>query len=232
MTTELTISYSTLLSTLPMGGNWADFLLLSWTDITAKVQPFLAEHWLDILGTITGLIYIYQEYKASIWLWLTGIIMPIIYIFVYLDAGLYADFGMQVYYTLAAIYGFVAWKFFKKDDSESDSAEITHLPKKYILPSIVAFAVLWYGIFLILIHFTNSNVPVLDSCANALSVIGLWALAKKYIEQWWIWVVVDAGLSALYVYKEIPFTAGLYALYVIIAIAGYFKWKRMMVTDE
>ena len=58
---------------------------------------------LDVVGTIIGLIYIYQEYKASIWLWLTGIIMPLVYTFVYYEAGLYADFGMQIYYTLAAI---------------------------------------------------------------------------------------------------------------------------------
>ena len=66
---------------------------------------------LDVVGTIIGLIYIYQEYKASIWLWLTGIIMPLVYTFVYYEAGLYADFGMQIYYTLAAIYGFLYWKF-------------------------------------------------------------------------------------------------------------------------
>ena len=53
-------------------------------------------------------------------------------------------------------------------------------------------------------------------------------LTKKYLEQWWIWIVVDAELSALYVYKDIPFTAGLYALYVSIAIAGYRRWKKEM----
>ena len=51
-------------------------------------------NWLDIAGTIIGLVYIYQEYKASIWLWVTGLIMPMVYMFVYYEAGLYADFGM------------------------------------------------------------------------------------------------------------------------------------------
>lgn len=74
-----------------------------------------------MLGCLVGLIYIYQEYKASIWLWLTGIIMPVIYMFVYYEAGLYADFGMQIYYTLAAIYGFLYWKFGPKKGGEGDS---------------------------------------------------------------------------------------------------------------
>ena len=67
-------------------------------------------------------------------------------------------------------------------------------------------------------YLTASEMP--------LVFIGLWALAKKYLEQWWIWIVVDAELSALYIYKGIPFTAMLYALYTVIAVAGYFKWRR------
>ena len=95
---------------------------------------------------------------------------------------------------------------------------------------MVLFLALWGAVYYILITFTNSNVPVLDSFVNSLSIIGLWALAKKYLEQWWIWFVADIELSALYFYKGIPFTAALYALYALIAIAGYFKWKRMMLT--
>jgi len=73
-------------------------------------------------------------------------------------------------------------------------------------------------------------VPVLDSFGNALSFIGLWWLARKYVEQWLLWIVIDAELSALYVYKGLPFTAGLYALYVAIAVAGYFKWKKAAIS--
>ena len=69
---------------------------------------------LDLIGAVIGLIYIWQEYKASPWLWITGVIMPVVYMFVYLEAGLYADFGMQVYYTGAAVYGLLVWKFGRK----------------------------------------------------------------------------------------------------------------------
>lgn len=201
------------------------------------MQQFLSDHWLDILGTITGLVYIYQEYKASIYLWLTGIIMPVIYIFVYLDAHLYADFGMQVYYVLAAVYGFLTWqwnKFMKKGDGSRHTEElpITHMPLRAVIPAVAVFLVMWVGIYYILILFTNSTVPVLDSFGNALSIIGLWALARKYVEQWLIWIVADIELSALYVYKDIPFTAMLYALYVVIAVAGYRKWIQIMTKEK
>lgn len=191
-------------------------------------MDFISQHWLDITGTIIGLIYIWQEYKASIWLWLTGIIMPLTYTVIYWDAGLYADFWMQIYYTLAAVYGFFAWMFSQKKSGKTPEKSIVHFPVKLVFPVFLLFIALWGILYWILIRYTNSNVPLLDSFGNALSIIGLWALTKKYLEQWWIWIVVDAELSALYVYKDIPFTAGLYALYVAIAIAGYRRWKKEM----
>ena len=184
---------------------------------------------LDITATIVGLVYIWLEYKASIYLWIVGIIMPLIDIFLYYEAGLYADFGMAIYYALAATYGYVVWKFGKRNNQGTkEELPITHFKQSQILPAILAFLVIWLIIYEILVHFTNSDVPITDSFANALSFIGLWALARKYLEQWIIWIIVDIVLSALYIYKGIPFKAGLYALYVIIAIAGYHKWKKMI----
>ncbi|WP_077197393.1 nicotinamide riboside transporter PnuC [Prevotella ihumii] len=185
---------------------------------------------LDVMGTIIGLVYIYQEYKASIWLWLTGIIMPAVYTVVYYEAGLYADFGMQIYYILAAVYGYLYWQFGKRHKTQEE-VKISRFPRHKLLPSFIVFFALWGLSYFILITFTNSTVPVLDSFGNSLSFLGLWALAKKYIEQWWIWIVADVELAALYVYKGIPFTAGLYALYAVIALAGYYKWKKMMMEE-
>lgn len=184
---------------------------------------------LDITATIVGLVYIWLEYRASIYLWIAGIIMPAIDIFLYYEAGLYADFGMAIYYTLAALYGYAVWKWGKKRGTAADEQlPITRFPKRKVLPVALLFAVAWAAIYEILIHFTNSDVPITDSFANALSFVGLWALARKYLEQWMVWIVVDVVLSALYIYKGIPFKASLYALYVVIAVAGYFKWKKMM----
>ena len=125
-------------------------------------------------------------------------------------------------------------KFMKKGDGSRHTEElpITHMPLRAVIPAVAVFLVMWVGIYYILILFTNSTVPVLDSFGNALSIIGLWALARKYVEQWLIWIVADIELSALYVYKDIPFTAMLYALYVVIAVAGYRKWIQIMKKEK
>ena len=198
----------------------------------ADIQTFLAEHWLDMLSTVLGIIYIILEYKAHIALWLVGIVMPAIDIYLFWSVGLYADFGMAIYYTFAALYGYAVWKFGrKKNQKANEQLLITHFKRSLILPSVLVFLAAWLGIYEILIHFTNSDVPVTDSFINALSFIGLWALARKYLEQWAVWIVVDAVSAALYAYKGIPFKAGLYALYVI-AVMGYCKWRKMMTENR
>lgn len=188
--------------------------------------------FLEIIGTIVGLVYLYLEYKASIHLWIAGIIMPAIYIFIYWDAGLYADFGINVYYLLAALYGWFLWKYGNKnkcsDASNGNELPISKIPKRLIFPSILVFVLTFILILYILISFTDSNVPYLDSFTTALSIVGMWMLARKFIEQWWVWIVVDLVSAGLYVYKELYMTSGLYALYAVIAFFGYLNWKKLM----
>lgn len=196
------------------------------------------EHSLEIVGTLVGLLYLWLEYRASIYLWIAGIIMPAIYIFVYYDAGLYADFGINIYYLIAAIYGWTMWKYgvflrkkilHRKEEKRAGELPITRMPRRYLLPLTAVFAVTFIAIAWILIRFTDSDVPWLDSFTTALSIIGMWMLARKYVEQWWAWIVVDMVSCGLYISKGLDFTAVLYGLYTIIAIFGFFKWKKMMV---
>lgn len=190
------------------------------------MMDFITSHGLDIFTTVLGLVYILLEYRASIWLWVVGIIMPALDIWLYWSHGLYGDAGMAVYYTLAAVYGYAVWKWGK--NSEVKELPITYMKKSLYLPTLVCFLLAWAATYYILVTFTNSTVPLQDSFTNALSFVGLWALACKYIEQWFFWIIVDAVCCYLYVVKGIPFKALLYGLYVVIAIAGYRKWKQMI----
>ena len=187
----------------------------------------MALDWLDIATTILGLIYIWLEYRAHIALWVVGIVMPALDVYLYYRHGLYGDAGMAVYYTVAAVYGLLVWKF-KKTKKSHQSLPIIPMPKEQYLPAAVFFFAAWALTYYVLITWTNSTVPVLDSFTNALSFVGLWALARKYLEQWFFWIVVDAVCCVLYVQKGIPFKAGLYGLYVVIAVFGYLKWKKMV----
>ena len=183
---------------------------------------------LEIIGTIVGLAYLWLEYRASIYLWIASIIMPAIYMFVYYEAGLYADFGINIYYLGAAVYGWLVWKFGHNSENETQEMPITHMPKRSWLKAGVVYVVAQFFIAWILINYTDSDVPWWDAFTTALSMVGMWMLARKYLEQWWVWIVVDVVCVGLYIYKELYFTAGLYALYAIIAIFGWLNWKKLM----
>ena len=182
---------------------------------------------LEIIGTLVGLVYLWLEYRASIYLWIASIIMPAIYIFIYYKAGLYADFGINIYYLGAAVYGWLVWKYGTKT-KENKELPITHMPIRSWLKTGFVFCMALFLIAWLLINFTDSDVPWWDSFTAALSIIGMWMLARKYVEQWWVWIVVDVVCVGLYIYKNLHFTAALYALYTIIAIFGWLNWKKLM----
>ena len=193
------------------------------------MTEFLQAHWLDMLTTVLGLAYKILEYKASVWMWLAGFLMQALGLVLYYQKGLYADCGMEFYYLAMTVYGY--WRWVRGGASaDSKPLEIRHFPKRLILPWLAVIGVVWMVIYWLLLSFTNSNVPLTDSFTTALSIVGIWALAHKYLEQWAIWIVVDIVTCVLYFYKGIPFKASLYCLYVFIAVAGFFKWRRMMKT--
>lgn len=187
-------------------------------------------NYLEIIGTVVGLIYLWLEYKASVYLWIASVIMPAFYIVIYYQAGLYADLGINVYYVIASVYGLVVWLKGRKQGNANEVAEIpiSDTPTKLYLPLIGITCVLTIVIAQILLRYTDSNVPWADSFTTALSIVALWMLARKYTEQWLAWILVDVVSCILYIYKDLYFTSGLYALYSLIAYFGFLKWKKMM----
>ena len=185
--------------------------------------------WLELTGTLVGLIYLWLEYRASVWLWAANIVMPLIYIFVYYDSGFYADMGINVYYLIASLYGWIMWRRGRDNGKE---LPISHTPRREIALMGSIFAVLMLGIWLILINFTDSTVPLGDTFTTVLSVVALYMLAKKYVEQWLVWIVVDVVCAGLYLYKGLYPTAVLYLLYSVVAWFGYRRWLKMMKNDE
>ena len=185
---------------------------------------------LDLVTALLGLAYILLEYRASIWMWAVGFVMQALGIVLYYQKGLYADCGMEFYYLAMTVYGF--WKWRRPNDQTTKRpnapSPITHIPPRVAIRWTIIALTLWLIIYLLLVSLTDSRVPVADSFTTALSLIGIWALARKYLEQWFIWIAVDVVTCALYFYKDIPFKASLYALYVVIAVFGYRKWRRMM----
>ncbi|MBR5465661.1 MAG: nicotinamide mononucleotide transporter [Alistipes sp.] len=184
--------------------------------------------FLQIVGVALGLLYLYLEYKADIRLWIVGLIMPCVHGLLYFKAGLYADFSMQLYYILAGLYGWIVWHNAPRKKSSS-ARQIQHTPTRWIVPLVVVYGAAHALIYLFLTHYTNSTVPFWDALTTALSVVAMWMLSRKLIEQWLVWGVVDLITVGLYLYKGIPLTACLYGLYTILAVVGWMRWRKLSI---
>lgn len=179
---------------------------------------------LQIVGLLLGLLYLWLEYKANIWVWIVGAIMPLVHGVLYLTSGIYADAAMQLYYVAAGLYGLMVWR---RAPKKQNDGKIKHTPCSWYLSLVAVYAMLHVAIYLFLTEFTDSRIPVFDSMSTALSIVAMWMLSRKLVEQWLVWFVVDMISVGLYIYKGIPWTAGLYTLYCVLAIVGYMRWRKL-----
>lgn len=183
-------------------------------------------NWVEIIAAALGLIGIGLQIKQSHWYWLTSILMVTLYIFVFYHSKFYADMSFQFYYLIVSIYGWYLW-LTKREKSDSESEyTVNKLNGKQLTISLLVSAALFVVTYFILKCFTDSPVPIGDAFTTALSITATWLLAKKYLENWLFWIVVDAVSTALYIIKGLYPTIILFTVLTILAIVGYFKWRK------
>jgi nicotinamide mononucleotide transporter len=186
---------------------------------------------IEIVGAMVGLIYLYLEYKASFWLWSAGIFMSLFYVYIYYHGKFYADMATYTYYLGANVYGLILWKK-GSQNSHKEEVGFSHVSKKKIPLLTAILLLLWLAIYIILSEFTDSPVALGDSFTTALSVIAMWLMAKKHVDHWLLWIVVNVISCGLYIWKGLYPTAVLFVVYTVVSVLGYFRWKRMVCYKE
>jgi len=184
---------------------------------------------LEIAGFITGLLCVYLAARNNIWNWPMAIVSVTLYIFIFLDARLYADMGLQVYFLAMNIYG---WYFWSQKNAEEEKTPVLRITMREVLASAVIIAIITPGLGYTLIklapvlHYKPASFPYLDSFCTACSLVAQVFLARKVLENWLIWIFVDIIYVGVYVFKDLDLTAIMYAVYVAIALLGYIDWKK------
>lgn len=181
----------------------------------------------EILGILTGLVCVWFNSKQNIWGWPTGILSVAFYAVVFYDVKLYADMGLQVVFFFLSVYGWYEWLYGGKNKHE---LVITLLPTRLVgwllLIGILSAALLGY----LLDTYTDASLPYMDASTTVTSMIAQWMLARKYLENWLVWIAVDIVYVGMFLYKNLhlSLTAGLYAVYLVLATMGYLSWKKAM----
>ncbi len=190
-----------------------------------QVLLWISNNYIELLGLIFGLLYILLSIKQNIWCWPVGFITSALYIYVFFVTKFYADMGLQVYYLIVSVYGWSYWMFGAKSKKQDD-LKITKTNIKLAIYLFLATSILFIIISYILVNYTDSEIPYWDAFTTAASFVATWMLARKIIEHWIIWIIVDSVSLGLYIYKGLYLTVILFAVYTVLAILGYIEWKK------
>jgi nicotinamide mononucleotide transporter len=188
------------------------------------IITWIAANYIEVIAAFTGLIYLFYSIQGNKKLWVYGLITSSIYVYVCFIAGIYADMGINIYYVIVSIYGWIHWNFYRKNDKTEIPISRTR-PVEYLI--IIAFtAILYFLIAIILLRLTNSTIPYLDALTTSASITATWMLARKMLEHWIIWVFVDAVSIGLYIYKGLYPTSILFLVYTVLAVIGFKQWQN------
>jgi nicotinamide mononucleotide transporter len=185
---------------------------------------YLQLHYLEILGTLTGLLYIIFSIKQKRVLWIFGGISSLFYMAVFFQAGLFAYMTLYFYYVAISIYGWFEWG--KTREKASQSGNITRLkPGSWF---ITASSVLLLSLILgfVLKYTTHAELAWADAVLTSGSVIATWLLMRKVIDQWLLWIGIDVLSGFVSLYKGLYFTAVLFFIYTLLAVKGYVEWNK------
>lgn len=186
---------------------------------------WLQTHYIELLGAITGIIFLYLEIRQNIWLWPFGLLTSALYIYIFFVSKFYADMGLQFYYLVISIYGWWHWLYGGKE-GKTDSLPISLLTFRLAFSLLTITAAIFAVLVYVLVNYTDSPVPYGDAFTTALSITATYMLARKILDMWWVWMVVNSVALALYIYKGLYPTSVLYFLYFSMSIVGYLQWKK------
>jgi len=188
---------------------------------------WIAENYVEVVGAALGLIFLYLEIKEKVWLWPVGLLSSIFYVVIFFEAKFYADMGLQVYYAVISIYGWYRW-WRGAGRHSHNNLPIVNLKFGLGVKLLAINTALFFGIAEILRRFTDSPIPYWDAFTTSLSIIATWMLAKKIIEQWWIWVIANFVSTCLFVWRGLYPSVVLFFFYTVMAFVGYYSWRKTL----
>ena len=181
--------------------------------------------WLEVISTVFALLSVYYATRENIWVYPTGLIGTGIAVYVCLNAGLFGDMGINVYYFVMSIYGWIMWARPTKDKVVLPISSHTKQERFLSISMLVVFFLI---LAYVLKNFTPSTVPYIDAFTTAIFFVGMWEMARKKIENWVYWIIGDLISIPLYHYKGLTIYSIQFLIFTLLAIKGYLDWRKKL----
>ena len=176
----------------------------------------------DLIALITGIFGVILTILESIWCWPVALVSVIISGVTFYNQRLFGDFSLQIFYLISGLYGWFYW-----NKKKLDSFKISKMPEKWFLPIILSF-ILQSILYYYLLGYFKSDQVLFDAILTSCSFTCTFMMARKWIENWIFWVVIDAAYIFLYLIKDLPSYAMLYGFFSLMAYYGFYSWKKQL----
>ena len=183
---------------------------------------------LELFAALVGAISVWLSVRQKIWSWPTAIVNVGLYAVVFYQAKLYADMGLQVVYAVLSVYGWYEWLYGGAGRTELRVSRTR--PRLAALLALIAAA--GSALLGMLLHrATDAALPFMDSFLSSTSLVAQWMMTKKLLENWLVWIAVDVLYVGMFIFKGLYLTAGLYAVFLALAVKGYIDWRQSIAAE-
>ncbi|OUU79716.1 MAG: hypothetical protein CBC38_04380 [Gammaproteobacteria bacterium TMED78] len=175
----------------------------------------------EFLGMVLAIFYLILAIRQNILCWYAAFISSAIYLFVFYQANLYMEALLQLFYAMVAIYGWRQWKYNEKNEDK----KISTLDYKthFLLILLILMLTLIVGFY---INNFQEELPYLDSFTTIAAIFTTFMVAKKILENWIYWAIIDTISIYIYFQKELYLTTFLFLFYLVLVFIGYRSWKK------
>jgi nicotinamide mononucleotide transporter len=180
------------------------------------------EFW-DWIALVTGILGVLLTIFETIWCWPMALISVIISTVTFYNQRLYGDMSLNVFYFFSGIYGWIYW-----NQNKHKAFVVTHMNVKWILPITLSIIIQSIAYYYILSYFKSDQV-IFDAILTACSFTCTFMMTKKWVENWLLWVIIDGAYVVLYLIKDMPTYALLYAFFTLMAAYGFYKWRKQLI---
>ena len=178
---------------------------------------------IEVIAVLFSLICIILAVKKHVLNWPVGIIGVSAYLILFYRERLYADMMLQIVFIIQGIYGWYNWQHNNQEQHDLQVGYLSNRQRFFYLFIIAAFSTGW---FLLLKYYSNASLPLVDSLAATISLVANWMMARKYIENWILWITVDLIYIALFWYKSLYLSSGIYVVFLFLALKGWTDWNK------
>ena len=184
---------------------------------------------LEWIAAIAGAVSVFLSARQNIWSWPTAIVNVSLYTFIFFRSGLYSDMGLQVVYLGLSIYGWYQWL---RGGVGHTALRVSRASRKVWVISGLLAAFTWLLLWQVTSRLPGVSLAPLDSGLTTLSLVAQWMMTRKILENWVLWIIADLVYVPMYIHKDLHVTAGLYTVFLALAIMGFVQWRASFRADR